>query len=262
MESLRGSAVRVAAAAQGRHTSAAATIPVPTATGGPVAVVLARHGSTAWTHPVPRFQGRVDIPLSARGRLEAMRLATALSETGVVSIWHSPLARAAETAGIVARHLRLPLRCDDRLVEMSFGSWEGRSHDSVKDASPALLHGRRADPLGITPPGGESVGALIDRVAAVAADLGRRGEAPRAVIAHEGVIRAFAVCLGLSAVEDFYSLVIPCGAALELRPRRTPGYDVVMLGAGDGAPPATDVQGVSIPPTTPHARVSGSRRPA
>src|ERR687888_412899 len=84
-------------------------------------VALLRHGDTAWS-AAGRIQGRSDVPLSdaARTRLAALRLPACCREMRVVA---SPLARCTETAALIGA---ADAAREARLVEMSWGQWEGR----------------------------------------------------------------------------------------------------------------------------------------
>ena len=85
-----------------------------------------RHGQTDW-NARNLVQGRTDIPLNERGREQARAQAEALTthRPPVEIIYASPMKRARETAEIIQQALDMPLRFDDRLVEMSFGKLEG-----------------------------------------------------------------------------------------------------------------------------------------
>jgi broad specificity phosphatase PhoE len=176
-----------------------------------------RHGSTAWTTPFRRYQGRVDVPLLDAGRDEAASVAEVLSADGLSTIWHSPLGRTAETAEIIAARLGAELRPDVRLAELSFGSWEGLSHEEVRLCQPEAHDRRLIDVCGGTPPGAEPIASLMDRLAAFLAERSA-GEGRCGVVTHEGVIRAAAVLLGLLPLPDFYRFSPPPGSALEVIP--------------------------------------------
>ncbi|CAN5813208.1 hypothetical protein BH20ACT4_BH20ACT4_12650 [soil metagenome] len=69
-------------------------------------ILLLRHGQSEW-NSVGRWQGRADIGLSALGRQQAADAGRALradQQTGtpIGSVWTSTLARAHETALILA----------------------------------------------------------------------------------------------------------------------------------------------------------------
>ncbi len=75
---------------------------------------------------------------------------------------------------------------EERLKELSFGAWEGRTWDDLKRAEPAAIAARRADAWGFVPPGGESYAMLLDRLEPWLAAL----PADAVVVAHGGVARA------------------------------------------------------------------------
>jgi broad specificity phosphatase PhoE len=179
-------------------------------------LLLVRHGATPWTDPVRLYQGHIDVPLSELGRTQARRLADALREDGLAAIWHSPLSRTRVTAEALAAATGAPCRPDPRLRELSFGSWEGRSHEEVRDEDPEGYARLHDDVLGGAPPGGEPVGALMVRLSDFLCERWVDGPGRIAVVTHEGVIRAAAVLLGLLPLEGFYELLPPPGSALEV----------------------------------------------
>ncbi|MFF1353041.1 bifunctional RNase H/acid phosphatase [Streptomyces sp. NPDC058297] len=135
--------------------------------GAPATFVLLRHGETALT-PEKRFSGSggSDPELSAAGRAQAERVATALAARGTVqAIVSSPLKRCQETARTVAARLGLDVTIEEGLRETDFGAWEGLTFGEVRERYPddmnAWLASSKAEPTG----GGESFAAVARRVA-------------------------------------------------------------------------------------------------
>src|ERR1700682_3608278 len=125
--------------------------------------LFVRHGSTEWTAPPSRYQGRTDVPLSAQGRVEAEQLAGRLRAIKFDAIYSSPLRRTRETALALAVGRR-PVRfeTDARIIEPSEGEWEGKRHASVQEDEPDALTAWAA---GVAPPpGGESRFSLVQRL--------------------------------------------------------------------------------------------------
>ncbi|KAA9110810.1 histidine phosphatase family protein [Microbacterium rhizomatis] len=94
-------------------------------------LTLVRHGETDWNRD-RRIQGTTDIPLNDTGRQQARDAATALAAEldGPVVIVSSDLARARETAQIIAAQLELPEpRQFAELRERAYGVAEGISSD-------------------------------------------------------------------------------------------------------------------------------------
>ena len=88
---------------------------------------IIRHGVTDWNKD-HRLQGRTDVPLNDEGRQMAEKAAVEYKAVHFDICFCSPLARAKETAQILLRGRNIPVVYDDRLVEMGFGKFEGRSN--------------------------------------------------------------------------------------------------------------------------------------
>lgn len=142
------------------------------------------------------MQGQADPPLDALGRAQALALAQRLRSETFHALYSSPLARARETAEIIAAPLGLPIRFDDRLMERDLGAWTGLTGDEARERFPEQAGGewRR-----LGPPGGENQAALMARAAAVFADLvAAHPEHAVAVVSHGGLLNAYlAHLLGL-----------------------------------------------------------------
>jgi broad specificity phosphatase PhoE len=156
-------------------------------------VFLARHGETDWNR-VGRWQGKTDIPLSDAGRAQARELAACLAGRGIVEVHASDLARATETAQIVAGALGVAaLNVDARLRERGFGCFEGFTRDECAERHPEAWARYLADRRS-TPPGGEPQADVAARVVAVLTEIARAprvaGEATL-VVSHGGTIRTF-----------------------------------------------------------------------
>ena len=159
-----------------------------------------RHGRTAW-NAQGRIQGQLDAPpdtprdtpLDTLGRWQAERLALALTEAAadepMAAIYSSDLQRALHTAQPLAARTGLPLRCDVRLRERGFGSFEGRTHAEIEAAWPeAALRWRRRD-VDFQPGGGEALRPFFARcVGAVHALAALHPGQTIAIFAHGGVL--------------------------------------------------------------------------
>jgi probable phosphoglycerate mutase len=110
------------------------------------------------------------------------------------------MTRTRETMEILRTTLGLHpevYRLDDRLVELTFGTWEGMTWKEVRKAEPALAALREQDKWHYAPPGGgESYAMLVDRIRPILDDLTR----DTVIVAHGGVARAFlSICCGVSS---------------------------------------------------------------
>jgi broad specificity phosphatase PhoE len=165
-------------------------------------IYFVRHGETDWNLE-GRLQGQKDIPLNDVGRVQAeeagRRLQALVPNVEDLAYVASPMGRTRETMERLREAIGLhpeSYRLDDRLVELTFGSWEGMTWKDVRKAEPHAAAMRERDKWNYVPPGGgESYAMLADRVRPILDDLTR----DTVLVAHGGVARAFlAVACGVS----------------------------------------------------------------
>jgi broad specificity phosphatase PhoE len=106
-------------------------------------IVLVRHGETEWNRE-RRNQGRFDSPLTERGIAQANgigQLLAMLPNAAAARIVASPLGRARRTAEIICEHLdpAPELGLDDRLRELSIGSWDGLTYSEIARCAPGIF---------------------------------------------------------------------------------------------------------------------------
>jgi adenosylcobinamide-GDP ribazoletransferase len=123
----------------------------------------------------------------------AARALAALKGQPVDLVWSSDLPRCHRPAEILARDLRVPLRVDPALREISMGQWEGRTWDDIARRESGeyqrWMKRWRTD----APPSGETLVAFELRVRNWID--GVRAEGPQLLIAHAGVVRVLRVVL-------------------------------------------------------------------
>ena len=163
-----------------------------------------RHGETDWNRE-RRLQGQHDIPLNELGRSQAARCGVVLRgllerhgrAAASLDFVSSPLGRARETMELMRTGLGLEpeaYRTDIRLMEMSFGRWEGFTFADLQEREAAALAERERDKWGFVLPGGESYAQLQVRVGAWYDGVDR----DTVVAAHGGVCRVLIERLGLA----------------------------------------------------------------
>jgi len=167
---------------------------------------LLRHGQ-----PVggSRYRGSgVDDPLSDQGWAQ-MRGAVGDHCPWSV-IYCSPLVRCRAFAEELARRHQLPLVVDERLQELGYGSWEGRSHADVQANDPELRKRLWLDPVVFMPPGAETLEAARARMtAAWEAIIERHPGEHVLVVCHAGTIRMLLSQMLGMPLERLFSFSVP-----------------------------------------------------
>lgn len=151
---------------------------------------LVRHGETAWNQ-VGRWQGHTDVGLNEAGRVQARALAGTFAAHGICRAHSSDLARARETAEIIAARLGLSsVTTDSGFRERGFGCFEGLTREECQARFPEAW-ARYRSLQSVPPPGGEERAAVVARMRA--ATLRAASALPPGgvglVVSHGGAIR-------------------------------------------------------------------------
>ncbi len=123
-------------------------------------ILLVRHGETDWNRD-RRIMGQEEIGLNETGRFQALALKEGLSRFPLDAVYSSPVLRAKETATILTEERDLEPVFDERLVEVNYGEWVGKTFTEVKETPGFIPYFQRLE----TPvaPGGETLFQVRDR---------------------------------------------------------------------------------------------------
>src|SRR5689334_18417273 len=128
------------------------------------------HGLIAFRHAPVALSGvcygRLDVAAELSAEDAAAAIERALRELCVRPgvVWSSPLSRCALPAAGLAARLGVPHGVDDRLVEISYGAWEGRAFADIERDDPAAYAAWLDGWERVGPPGGESAVEVEARV--------------------------------------------------------------------------------------------------
>ena len=146
---------------------------------------LLRHGEPVGGR---RYRGQIDDPLSDKGWMQ-MRNAVGDAHPWD-TIVSSTLCRCSHFAQELAQRHTLPLEMEPRLMELGFGTWEGRTASELLRTDADILMRFWCDPMQQAPPGGENLYAFRTRVIGAWEDLLARHAGRRLlVVCHAGTIR-------------------------------------------------------------------------
>jgi len=99
---------------------------------------IVRHGQTT-ANAQNLKQGTINTAithLNAVGEQQAQTLHAAFDISFADRLFCSPLARTQETAAILNHGRDLPIKTDARLLEISYGQWDGQKNDQLKATYP------------------------------------------------------------------------------------------------------------------------------
>lgn len=123
---------------------------------------IMRHGETDW-NTRHKLQGRTDVPLNEAGVAKAERARYKYRDVHFDVCYCSPLNRARKTAEIVLSGRNVPIIPDDRLLEMSFGIYEGMEYSFDDPPYPVDVIFKWPERYIIPVEGGENFHSLFSR---------------------------------------------------------------------------------------------------
>lgn len=127
-------------------------------------VYLLRHGETFWNADGNRYCGATDIGLTEKGLEQAHQAASLLKGIHFDAVYTSPLQRAHHTASIASGN-NPDIIVDRRLIEASFGAWEGKTRAEFIAENPALWDAWAQEPDYVRAGGtGETAMEIVTRV--------------------------------------------------------------------------------------------------
>lgn len=126
-------------------------------------VYLMRHGEVHGDGN-KRYNGHIDIDITAKGVEQMHRLAGLLEGKPVRAVYSSDLIRSVKGAMIVSQRLGLAHTPVRALRERSVGRWEGMTAEEIRQRYPDEFTAWRSDLLHYRPPDGESLTDVQARI--------------------------------------------------------------------------------------------------
>lgn len=155
-------------------------------------VYLLRHGETAYNADGNRYCGLTDIGLTERGVEQAKRAASFLKDTPIEAVYASPLQRAFTTA-FLAIEGKIQIQKEERLKELDFGNWEGKTREEFVREDPELWNAWEKAPETARAGGTGNTGSeIVERVDAFFLEmLQTHRDRSIMVVAHNTVNRLY-----------------------------------------------------------------------
>ena len=178
----------------------------------PTFIYFVRHGETVLT-PTRKFSGTgaLDPELMQDGLDQAELVAEEAVKLGAEVLIASPLKRTRQTAEAIARTTGLEIIFDEVWFELSFGSWDGKSIEEVKEQEPDAYQAW-LNSTAYAPGGGESWDQATVRIEEALEKLVAEYPGKKIiVVTHNGVIKtAVRLAIGAPAEAVFHVDAAPC----------------------------------------------------
>lgn len=183
------------------------------------AIAIVRHGHVEGID-VPRFRGRQHLQLTGAGLQQAEQTASYLNRLVRPDvIISSPLTRCITTASMIGRSRGLAPIPDERLIDLDFGEWQGRSYSDVLASDRERVEAWFSSPHTAEIPGGETLDLAFRRVTEAMKDiLSRHVGQTITLVGHDTTNRLIllnALGMALSRYKDLVQ--DPCGVSRLLR---------------------------------------------
>jgi broad specificity phosphatase PhoE len=176
-------------------------------------VFLVRHGETE-SNLMKRYAGRGSEPLTKRGRQQASRVAQELHRITPTIVYSSRIARARETAEIIAAHHGVSSQPDGRLDELLMGPWEGLSESEVVRLYPREWELWCRDPHELSLLGRETLQDVADRMMLMVIEASLAG--PSILVTHVAPIRVVTLTLLGLSLRAYKRLNVPNASCIRI----------------------------------------------
>lgn len=172
-----------------------------------------RHAEPAFPEGTSICLGRLDLPLSILGRLQAAVAGHELDNLSITAVFCSPLQRARQTAAL----LRRPFHVLDGLQEIDTGEWDGLAFEEIRRRWPLLYERRGKEPF-LTLPQAEPQGLSLLRFLHAIGTAAQKVPGNLLFVTHSGILRAFFAVLGNLPPLDGLSSLTRAGTERLLQP--------------------------------------------
>lgn len=165
-------------------------------------IYIVRHGQTH-SNEKGEYYGRLDVPLNQEGIEQMQKLQASLRDIVFDSVYSSKTKRTLESLKISGKHMYNKVQMDERLLELNFGDFEGKTYQEICTLFPEYMDEWNKDWKNFCPPNGESFTAFYKRVTSFFKDLLETKADQVFIMTHSGVIKAI-YCYVLQNNPDLY----------------------------------------------------------
>jgi len=154
---------------------------------------LCRHGESEY-NAKGIMQGSIDTYLTPKGVVQARLAGEALKKYNIQKIYTSDLRRAYQTAAIISDVLGIEPIVDERIREMSFGDWEGKSYKEIYAKNKQEWDRWLKNPVSCPLPSQEEFCEFERRIKEFLMEIKKQKEENVLVVGHGGSIQGM-ICI-------------------------------------------------------------------
>ncbi|MBP0724446.1 alpha-ribazole phosphatase [Bacillus sp. RG28] len=175
------------------------------------------------------YNSFTDVPLSGKGAKQMEEVIQYLKniknvEFGQVqSIYSSPLTRCTNIADTLAKEWNCPIIKDDKLVEMNFGIFEGKTYQEIDLTFPNELLQWSNDYIHYQIPEGESLQQCMFRIEPFVNRL-KNQDQDVAIVTHGGIVKLLMLSFLDLPIETFWKFATDNCCIVEINYVNNYGY--------------------------------------
>lgn len=191
-------------------------------------ILLVRHGETLWNIGKKRFRGQMDIELSDFGLRQAEATGKRFTKESIEAIFFSPLARTRQTAeGIKKYNPNISFLEEPLLLDISFGDWQGRTHEEVFAEDPIFEDYWNNHPEKLSFPNGESWFRVFERIDLLFKKIAKLELGTIVLVTHRVVANIILLyILGLE-ISHFWDFEIETTSITEIKLEKNGSYTII-----------------------------------
>ncbi len=191
-------------------------------------IYLVRHGQTAWNRE-EIFRGRTDVPLDETGLKQAELVGQYFKGMEIHGIFASSLSRAWQTAQKVAQFHHLEVQSLPGILDMSFGNWEGRPHQEIRESDGGTYRQWVEAPHLVRLPGGEGLDDVRVRAMAAMEEVIQKHPGKTLVLVTHRVVNKVLICGVLGLDNSHFWQIAQDTTAINLIQHRNGKYILSLL---------------------------------
>lgn len=191
-------------------------------------IYLVRHGQTAWNKE-EIFRGRTDVPLDETGLKQAELAGKYFKGMEIYAIYTSPLSRALQTAQEIAQFYNLKVQPLPGIIDMSFGKWEGRPHQEIRENDKEIYRQWVEEPHLVRLPGGEGLDDVRVRAMAAMEEVIRNHPGKTLVLVSHRVVCKVLICAILGLDNSHFWQITQDTTAINLIQHRNGKYILSLM---------------------------------